>query len=88
MHEFRIGDTVQLKSGGPLMTVTEPESASEKVGTSWFDTLAMLKTSNFHAGSLRKVENVGQDPKGTPVVRDDKIVKVEPKQGGDPSRPQ
>jgi len=34
---FKIGDTVRLKSGGPLMTVTEFDNTDKKVSCSWFD---------------------------------------------------
>lgn len=33
---FKVGDIVQLKSGGPKMTVTDPNGYDEKVHTSWF----------------------------------------------------
>lgn len=39
MSQFKIGDTVRLKSGGPIMTVT---AVGDRLGTptiwvSWFD---------------------------------------------------
>lgn len=37
MAAFKIGDIVQLKSGGPKMTVTTVyDDVSETIGTSWF----------------------------------------------------
>ena len=33
---FQIGDIVQLKSGGPKMTVTSISARKDSVGTVWF----------------------------------------------------
>jgi uncharacterized protein YodC (DUF2158 family) len=35
MNEFKVGDTVQLKSGGPPMTITEVND--EEATCVWFD---------------------------------------------------
>ena len=34
--EYQIGDLVQLKSGGPTMTVTSVASSRRDVGCKWF----------------------------------------------------
>ena len=64
---FKIGDTVQLKSGGPLMTVTEhiesmtkdiqslKETFQGEVECTWFiEEKAVFKT--FHQDTLEKVQ--------------------------------
>lgn len=33
---FKVGDIVQLKSGGPKMTVTDPDAYGDKIDTTWF----------------------------------------------------
>jgi uncharacterized protein YodC (DUF2158 family) len=55
--EFQIGDVVQLKSGGPLMTVNE---VGENYGVptvfcAWFDSKENEKSSGFRPELLRKV---------------------------------
>lgn len=36
-HEFSVGDTVQLKSGGPVMTVADvPDFSDRNVRCQWF----------------------------------------------------
>jgi len=37
MANFKPGDVVQLKSGGPLMTVTEVGGDPRRVWAVWFD---------------------------------------------------
>jgi len=55
---FNVGDTVQLKSGGPIMTVHSIEDR-DAVYCVWFD--ANKQTgATFKAAALRKVEMPGQ----------------------------
>ncbi len=55
---FHEGDVVQLKSGGPEMTVTtvgaEAMTRVEKVFTEWFDDKRKLSGS-FKPSSLKKI---------------------------------
>ncbi|CAO3453251.1 hypothetical protein [Azospirillum argentinense] len=62
-EEFKPGDVVQLKSGGPKMTV---QSAGESAMTgipfaycSWFDKAGNRKTEEFAPASLVKVGDDG-----------------------------
>ena len=44
MAEFKIGDTVKLKSGGPLMTVdSAPDSQYLYIDCVWFDDVTVKK---------------------------------------------
>jgi uncharacterized protein YodC (DUF2158 family) len=58
-NEFKIGDVVQLKSGGPKMTVTWVTSATEKstlLACAWFDnTKTHLYRENLSPETLRKI---------------------------------
>jgi uncharacterized protein YodC (DUF2158 family) len=50
MNEFKTGDTVVLKSGGPLMTVQwigEYMGAPNMVSCTWFDDKKVRKTEVF-----------------------------------------
>lgn len=58
MADFKVGDTVQLKSGGPIMTVTEvgDEYGVTKVFCSWFDDKKKQEHSSFQPETLQVVE--------------------------------
>lgn len=49
---FKVGDVVQLKSGGPLMTVTRAQSFF--ISVSYFDTEHRLFDSSFPWEALKK----------------------------------
>jgi uncharacterized protein YodC (DUF2158 family) len=51
MAKFEIGDTVRLKSGGPLMTVKIAEYDDDTRCT-WFDTSNKPQEQSFHAETL------------------------------------
>lgn len=51
---FLIGHTVQLKSGGPTMTVTE-SYGDDVYRCQWFDDKAKMQTSPFPRESLVEV---------------------------------
>ena len=61
MSQFKAGDVVELKSGGPRMTVTELADFSAGMGTGpkdgvkceWFDTKHQRLTDVFDARSLK-----------------------------------
>jgi uncharacterized protein YodC (DUF2158 family) len=48
--DFKIGDTVRLKSGGPLMTVKE--TSGDQVRCQWFDEKHSVQTHLFLAAML------------------------------------
>jgi uncharacterized protein YodC (DUF2158 family) len=52
MSQFKVGNVVQLKSGGPTMTVRETK---EKVDCQWFDDKGELKQRAFDEGVLKKI---------------------------------
>jgi uncharacterized protein YodC (DUF2158 family) len=53
--EFRIGAVVQLKSGGPMMTITSIEADSQAACTTWFDG-TRKETGTFPLETLRVQE--------------------------------
>ena len=52
MSKFKIGDVVQLKSGGPQMTVMKIEDS--EVTCLWFNAKQEEKNGKYHEGLLRK----------------------------------
>lgn len=55
--QFKIGDPVKLKSGGPTMTIQKLKVLSQPEGIfkcSWFDGVE-LKSGYFHKDSLQVV---------------------------------
>lgn len=56
MENLKLGDTVQLKSGGPIMTLgKETSSGSGAFSCNWFDDGA-VKQAVFYAEQLKKAE--------------------------------
>ena len=58
MDECKIGDTVKLKSGGPLMTVSgvvteSPQDGCKIVECAWFDDAGTFTSARFKCGCLR-----------------------------------
>ncbi len=54
---FQVGDTVRLKSGGPLMTITEMGRRASKpsIGCTWFDGAKKCE-GDFPAEALEAAE--------------------------------
>ena len=57
MAQFSAGDVVQMKSGGPKMTVEEIEVSGDVVCT-WFDDKKVRKTDVFKEAILVKYQSV------------------------------
>ena len=57
MTDFEIGDVVQLRSGGPKMTVHGVISDGDLV-CEWFETDVVHHEENFPNEALKKVEQV------------------------------
>jgi len=55
MADFKIGDTVCLKSGGPIMTVVDTDSYDGKiiVTCAWFPSDNEEKQANFPSEALQ-----------------------------------
>lgn len=61
---FKAGDVVQLKSGGPLMTVTNVSreeddkmfGQQQTAWVTWFDAHAQVCSSNFKSNLLEEVK--------------------------------
>ncbi len=56
MSEFKEGDEVQLKSGGPKMTVQEADF--EEIYCQWFDNKQNVKEGRFLSKTLKPVITV------------------------------
>jgi uncharacterized protein YodC (DUF2158 family) len=59
-NTFKVGDIVQLKSGGPKMTVKDPTAINGNVHCQWFAG-SKLHFGHFSKGSLVKVEEDKSD---------------------------
>jgi uncharacterized protein YodC (DUF2158 family) len=70
MAEFKIGDTVRLKSGGPLMTIAGVGDSPQVINHSdywlctWFDKTHKSHSSSYHKDSLE----AGTDAPLMPLV--------------------
>ena len=54
MAEFKIGDTVMLKSGGPLMTVHSAKGSQiQQINCVWFDDVT-VKSGMFNPEALKR----------------------------------
>lgn len=57
MEIFKIGDAVNLKSGGPRMTIQKDSEVAGQVVCQWFDENA-LRTGDFPEESLVKNDGI------------------------------
>ncbi|QHS36123.1 DUF2158 domain-containing protein [Alcaligenes faecalis] len=56
MSTFNVGDVVQLKSGGPEMTVIDKSQEGSNVKCMWFVTDNRARTQSIPAVALMAVE--------------------------------
>jgi len=61
-QKFKVGDIVQLKSGGPKMTVTDDASVGGFIRCNWFAG-AKLNHGSFTPDALLLVSDDGADKK-------------------------
>ncbi|MGA1303200.1 MAG: YodC family protein [Cyanobium sp.] len=62
MAEFKVGDVVQLKSGGPMMTITSIEANHGLLSTTWFDGTRQEKES-FPLDAVLHAQNQRPNPR-------------------------
>ena len=55
MADFKVGDVVQLKSGGPKMTVASTKSNAAGILCTWFDE-SDVKSSRFPKEALQSAK--------------------------------
>jgi uncharacterized protein YodC (DUF2158 family) len=55
MANFKRGDTVQLKSGGPVMTISTTLNDGQ-FQCDWFDEGGVLKHGSFHPEQLKEAQ--------------------------------
>ena len=55
MGKFKTGDVVQLKSGGPAMTVSK-EQGNGELFCQWFDATEKYQSQSFESDSLKAYE--------------------------------
>ena len=55
MPELKVGDVVQLKSGGPKMTIANTKANPAGILCTWFDA-AEVKSSRFPAEALQQAK--------------------------------
>lgn len=58
MDEYKIGDTVRLKSGGPVMTITKTGTSDGEptAWVNWFDSGGSVKTDAFPLKALDRID--------------------------------
>jgi len=57
--DFKVGDVVILKSGGPTMTVCEIDDDEDMIYCQWFVENKILETADFPADSLEHYDATG-----------------------------
>ncbi len=55
-ESFKVGDVVELKSGGPRMTIAEPNGSGDGYNCIWFDKDLVPQARIFKTGVLNLAE--------------------------------
>jgi len=56
-QSFKEGETVRLKSGGPLMTISTIDKESNLANCEWFDSKKEFRAADFYLTSLVHDDN-------------------------------
>ncbi len=60
MNTWKTGDTVKLKSGGPIMTVREKEHESDNMITDWFEG-PTPRSGSYNPDQLMKITMLSRE---------------------------
>ncbi|KFF16768.1 YodC family protein [Flavobacterium hydatis] len=56
-QSFKEGETVRLKSGGPLMTISRIDKENNLANCEWFDSKKEFRAADFYLTSLKHDDN-------------------------------
>ncbi|HVS93393.1 MAG TPA: DUF2158 domain-containing protein [Mucilaginibacter sp.] len=56
-NELKAGDEVQLRSGGPVMTIDSINTETGRAACVWFDSKHVMQTAKFAISTLDKYDS-------------------------------